>query len=91
MHRLARAYGSRVDVLLGGDGLGAAVVPWLHEGELRYLHEQEWARSADDVLWRRTKLGLHLSEAERAAVVRWCEAHWPAGTRTGTPSERAWS
>ena len=91
VHRLARAYGSRVETLLGGDGLGAAVVPGLHEGELRYLHDQEWARSADDVLWRRTKLGLHLSEAERATVARWCEAHWPAAARAGSPSERAWS
>ena len=33
-----------------------------------YLHQHEWARSADDVLWRRTKLGLHLSPAQRAQV-----------------------
>ncbi|MGZ8260600.1 MAG: glycerol-3-phosphate dehydrogenase [Caldimonas sp.] len=90
-HRLARAYGSRAEALLGGDGLGAAVAPGLHEGELRYLHDREWARSADDVLWRRSKLGLHLSESERAAVARWCDAHWPAATRTGMSSERAWS
>jgi glycerol-3-phosphate dehydrogenase len=91
LHRLARAYGSRVETLLGSDGLGAAVVPGLHEGELRYLHDHEWARSADDVLWRRSKLGLHLSEAERATVARWCEAHWPAAARAGSASERAWS
>ncbi len=76
-HRLARAYGSRVEMLLDGAGLGAAVVPGLHEGELRFLHDREWATSADDVLWRRSKLGLHLSEAERATVARWCEAEWP--------------
>ena len=34
-------------------------------------------RSADDVLWRRTKLGLHYTPAERAAVAAWCTAHWP--------------
>jgi glycerol-3-phosphate dehydrogenase len=77
-HRLARAYGSRVDRLLEG-GLGDEVVPGLHEGELQYLHEHEWARSADDVLWRRSKLGLHLTPAERARVADWCEGHW-AGT-----------
>ena len=76
-HRLARAYGSRVSMLLEGDGLGAAVVPGLHEGELRHLHDHEWAKCADDVLWRRSKLGLHLSEAERATVARWCETEWP--------------
>jgi len=43
------------------------------------------------VLWRRTKLGLHLSEAERATVARWCEANWPMAARAGSPSERAWS
>jgi glycerol-3-phosphate dehydrogenase len=91
LQRLARAYGSRTEVLLGGDGLGAAVAPGLHEGELRYLHDHEWARSADDVLWRRSKLGLHLNEAEREAVARWCEAHWPAAAGTRSPSERAWS
>jgi glycerol-3-phosphate dehydrogenase len=87
----ATPYGSRTEMLLSGDGLGDAVAPGLHEGELRYLHEHEWARSADDVLWRRTKLGLHLSETERAAVARWCEAHWPAPANARSPSERAWS
>jgi len=91
VHRLARAYGSRAEVLLGGDGLGAAIVPGLHVSELRYLHDHEWSRSADDVLWRRSKLGLHLSEAERAAVAHWCEAHWPAAANARPSSERAWS
>ncbi len=90
-HRLARAYGSRVETLLAGAGLGAAVAPGLHEGELRYLHDHEWARSADDVLWRRSKLGLHLSEADRDEVGRWCEAQWrPQGNAASAP-ERAWS
>ncbi|MEO8312332.1 MAG: glycerol-3-phosphate dehydrogenase [Caldimonas sp.] len=91
LHRLARAYGSRVEALFSGGGLGAAVVPGLHEGELRYLHDQEWAGSADDVLWRRSKVGLHLSDAERATVARWCEAAWPAGAGAAQPSEQAWS
>jgi glycerol-3-phosphate dehydrogenase len=91
LHRLARAYGSRIETLLAGAGLGAEVVPGLHEGELRYLHDHEWARSADDVLWRRSKLGLHLSEAERAAVARWCEVQWPAAGSAAAAAERAWS
>ncbi len=77
-HRLARAYGSRVELILQGGDLGAEVAPGLHVAELDYLREHEWARNADDVLWRRSKLGLHLDEAGRAAVARWCEAHWPA-------------
>jgi glycerol-3-phosphate dehydrogenase len=93
LQRLARAYGARIEMLFAGDGLGAEVVPGLHEGELRYLHEHEWAGSADDVLWRRGKLGLHLGEAERAAVADWCAAHWQgaAAGSTAKAMERAWS
>jgi len=93
LHRLARAYGSKVEAMLGGAGLGPEVAPGLHEAELRYLHDHEWARSADDVLWRRSKLGLHLDEAGRAAVAAWCDAHWnaPVHASTTEPVERTWS
>jgi len=40
----------------------------LYERERAYLIEHEWARAADDVLWRRTKCGLHMSEAQRRRV-----------------------
>jgi glycerol-3-phosphate dehydrogenase len=40
--------------------------------------QQEWARSADDVLWRRTKLGLHYSAAQRQQVAHWWAARTPA-------------
>jgi glycerol-3-phosphate dehydrogenase len=76
--RLARSYGTRVGTLIGDGALGVEVAPGLFEAELNYLHRHEWARTAEDVLWRRTKLGLHLSAANRAAVARWCAAHWPA-------------
>lgn len=79
-HRLARAYGARVDQVLQGP-LGDEVAPGLFEGELRYLHDHEWARCADDVLWRRSKLGLHLGAAQRGAVDAWCRAHWPDHAR----------
>ena len=52
------------------------MAPGLFEAELRYLHAHEWARSADDVLWRRSKLGLHMDAAQRAAVAGWCAANW---------------
>lgn len=75
LHRLARAYGSRASVILDSD-LGAVVAGDLHEGELRYLHGHEWARSSDDVLWRRSKLGLHFNTAQQQVVNDWCQAHW---------------
>ena len=48
----------------------------LGETELHYLHEHEWARGADDVLWRRSKLGLHYDDAARSRVVHWWENHF---------------
>ena len=84
-HRLARGYGARVQTLLEAPGgLGAEVAPGLHAAELHYLHDHEWARNADDVLWRRTKLGLHYNAAQRAAVAAWCERHWAGMTVTET-------
>ena len=78
-HRLARAYGSRIDRVLGSArslaDLGEEVAPGLHEAELHYLRREEWASSADDVLWRRSKLGLHYSPAQREAVAAWLVAH----------------
>jgi glycerol-3-phosphate dehydrogenase len=74
LRRWARCYGSLVDRLLASGPLGAEVAPGLFEGELRYLRDHEWARSADDVLWRRTKLGLHLSAPQRARVGDWWAA-----------------
>ena len=81
-HRCARSYGTRVARWAGADGrhLGAEVAPGLFEAELNYLREHEWAGDADDVLWRRSKLGLHLDAAQRAAVAAWCEQHWGSVT-----------
>ena len=76
--RLARAYGARVAELLGDAqsmaDMGEAVAPGLHERELRFLQENEWAVSADDVLWRRSKLGLRYTAEERAQVADWLQA-----------------
>ena len=73
--RYARAYGTRIDVLLAGcralPDLGAEVAPGLYEAELRYLVMHEWAGTAADVLWRRTKLGLHVSPAAADAIDAW--------------------
>ncbi|PPD45949.1 MAG: glycerol-3-phosphate dehydrogenase [Methylocystis sp.] len=70
--RLARAYGTRAQLWLKGarsmDDLGRDFGSGLTEAELRYLVENEWARTADDVLWRRSKLGLHMSAEQQAAL-----------------------
>lgn len=76
--RWSRAYGSRALRLLDGitsrADLGAEVAPDLYEAELFYLKRQEWALTADDVLWRRSKLGLHCTPAQRQAVADWFAA-----------------
>ena len=84
--RLARGYGARVEALLAGSDLGAEVAPGLFEAELDFLHRFEWARNADDVLWRRTKLGLHLSADQREAVAQWCAAHWQGAAPASVPA-----
>ncbi|MCO5978846.1 glycerol-3-phosphate dehydrogenase [Ideonella oryzae] len=77
--RLARAYGARVGALIGQAhslaGLGAEVAPGLYEAELRLLQREEWAQDADDVLWRRSKLGLHYTPEERQRVSDWLRSH----------------
>ena len=88
--RLAHAYGARIELVLKSGELGAEVAPGLFEAELDYLHDHEWARSADDVLWRRSKLGLHLNDAQRRAVADWCRAHWADAALTPV-SEPAWN
>ena len=45
----------------------------LYERELAWFMEKEWVRSADDVLWRRTKAGLHLDDGARAEVAVWLD------------------
>ncbi|WP_428491885.1 glycerol-3-phosphate dehydrogenase [Rhodopila sp.] len=72
LRRLLRAYGTRIDRLIGDAtcqaDLGRVFGADLTEAELRYLVSVEWARTAADVLWRRGKLGLRLSADQIAAV-----------------------
>ncbi len=71
VERLFRAYGTRVEVILKearfASDLGKFIGP-LSESELQYLMSNEWATTADDVLWRRSKLGLHMKPDEIAAL-----------------------
>ena len=68
--RLVRAYGTRVEGLLGEarrlDDLGRDFGAGLTEREVAYLVREEWARTADDILWRRSKIGLTGGAAVRA-------------------------
>jgi glycerol-3-phosphate dehydrogenase len=70
--RLTRLYGTRAAKLLGPArsiaDLGRDFGADLYEAEVRYLVENEWAVTAEDVLWRRTKRGLHFTREQTAAL-----------------------
>src|SRR5216683_1230581 len=72
---LAHRHGTGLDDLLDGvktvADLGRHFGGCLYEAEVRHLMRDEWAAEPDDVLWRRTKEGLHMTEAQRAAFARW--------------------
>jgi glycerol-3-phosphate dehydrogenase len=75
LRRMALAYGDRTHAVLGSArrlaDLGRPVADGLYEAELEYLVAREWATGADDVLWRRSKLGLHLSAQACERVADW--------------------
>ena len=76
--RLVAAYGTNVKVILGdakarGD-LGPGFGPELTGVEVRYLMKNEWARFPDDILWRRSKLGLTMAPADREALAAFMAA-----------------
>ncbi len=62
--RMAHAYGTRMERIIGGatsfDALGEHFGAGLTTAEVEYLRAHEWAASSEDILWRRSKLGLHL-------------------------------
>jgi glycerol-3-phosphate dehydrogenase len=63
-----RRHGTKAHEVVGDGELGMDFGAGLSERELRYVVEREWARSAEDVLWRRTKAGLHMDRAQRERV-----------------------
>lgn len=81
--RLVRAYGTEAAAVLGGaqsaDGLGEDFGATLTEAELRWLMREEFARTADDVLWRRSKLGLRLDAGSVARLDAWMQAERTLG------------
>ena len=84
-NRLAHAYGTRAGKMLGSAkslaDLGQSFGASLTESEVRYLMSAEWARTAEDIVWRRSKLGLRLSASEIAAIDDWIAAHRAAPER----------
>ncbi|MFM9969183.1 MAG: glycerol-3-phosphate dehydrogenase [Burkholderiales bacterium] len=75
--RLARRHGTLAREVLGdahteaelGENFGGG----LFEAEARWLIANEWAREADDILWRRTKCGLHMNAGERDSFTNWMQ------------------
>jgi glycerol-3-phosphate dehydrogenase len=70
--RMAHAYGACLNEMLRdtadlGEDLGAG----LTETEIRWMRDHEWARTVEDVLWRRSKIGLHVGpdSAQRVAAI----------------------
>jgi glycerol-3-phosphate dehydrogenase len=76
--RLVAAYGSRLEAVLGNArdraDLGPAFGPELTGTEVRYLMTREWARFPDDILWRRSKLGLTMPPGDREALTTFMTA-----------------
>ena len=63
-----RRHGTNADAVVGDGDLGESYGAGLTERELRYFVEHEWAQSSEDVLWRRTKAGLLMSDSQRRRV-----------------------
>ncbi len=82
--RLIRAYGTQAQKILSGakspGDLGRDFGGTLSEREVKYLVTEEFARTAEDVVWRRSKLGLRLSKAEIAGLDDWMRTNITMGT-----------
>lgn len=75
-----RNYGTCIDQLIGEatnmEALGHHFAGPLYEAEVHYLICNEWARSAEDILWRRSKKGLHTPKGTEEVLQQWIEAHY---------------
>ena len=73
--RYAKSYGTRLHQLIGSakslDQLGIEIAPTLFTAEVRYLIKVEWALTAQDILWRRSKLQLHLQDSDIKKLEEW--------------------
>ncbi|NIY77649.1 glycerol-3-phosphate dehydrogenase [Thalassospira sp. HF15] len=87
LYRLVRSYGTAINWIIGTaqslDDLGTEVAPQLYEAELHYLMANEWACGTEDVLWRRTKLGIGMQPDQVEAIDKW----FAAQTRLGRAAQ----
>ncbi|WP_044330033.1 glycerol-3-phosphate dehydrogenase [Sphingomonas hengshuiensis] len=84
--RLAESYGTSAYRVLGGatsaSDLGEAFGAGLTEAEVEYLLTEEWAQTAEDILWRRSKLGLHMTPEAIARLTAYVEGRAGATRQT---------
>jgi glycerol-3-phosphate dehydrogenase len=75
VRRYARAYGTRMERWLGDASglaqLGEEIAPGLYAAEVEHLIGHEWAQTVEDILWRRSKLGLHLPGDTAVRLGEW--------------------
>ena len=78
VRRLVKAYGEDAFEMLGdarsAEDLGRDFGATLTEAEVNWLKTHEFAQTADDILWRRSKIGLRMTEDEKRALSEWCDA-----------------
>jgi glycerol-3-phosphate dehydrogenase len=82
--RMAKTYGALAQRILAGvvrrEDLGVHFGADLYEREVAHLVRHEWAMTAEDILWRRTKLGLRLTDAESARLSEWLATYNQRGS-----------
>ena len=90
--RYAQAYGTRIERVLAGAtalaDLGVELLPQLYEREVHYLCREEFAHTAPDILWRRSKLGLLLAQQDAGPLERWLAVHLGDARRAPAGSSR---
>ncbi|OIN14026.1 glycerol-3-phosphate dehydrogenase [Oceanisphaera psychrotolerans] len=83
--RFVRTYGNLCHHFLDGctrlEDLGPVLGATLHQKEVDYLIEHEWAVTLEDIIWRRTKLGLYLTEAEKSRLQQYLYGRQPQSQR----------
>lgn len=90
--RLVRNYGLRAfDIATAAETeMGQWFGATLSAREVDYLIDNEWARSAEDILWRRSKLGLFMTDAEKAALQTYMEERVGTDRPTGSEASQTW-